>query len=64
VQNLWLRAAPARAHGRDDQGRHHRCDLAAALPKAPADARTQAPTEAQSTAAGTLLGQKWATAVQ
>jgi putative spermidine/putrescine transport system substrate-binding protein len=36
--------------------------LAAALPKAPAD--TVVPTEAQSKAAGTLLGQKWATAVQ
>ncbi|TPX00489.1 ABC transporter substrate-binding protein, partial [Schumannella luteola] len=37
-------------------------DAAAALPEAPAD--VVVPTEAQSTSAGTLLGEKWAAAVQ
>lgn len=37
-------------------------ELAAALPEAPAE--TVVPTEKQSTAAGTLLGEKWAAAVQ
>ncbi len=37
-------------------------DLAAALPEAPEE--TVVPTEEQSTNAGTLLGEKWASAVQ
>ncbi|EIC08451.1 extracellular solute-binding protein [Microbacterium laevaniformans] len=63
VQNLWLKggARPARMAAMTTAGTID-ATLAAALPKAPAD--TVVPTEAQSKAAGTLLGQKWATAVQ
>ncbi len=63
VQNLWLKggARPARmaamtaAHTIDAQ-------LAEDLPQAPDD--TVVPTEDQSAAAGTLLGQEWAAAIQ
>lgn len=63
VQNLWLKggARPARMDAMTTAGTIDAA-LAAALPAAPSD--TVVPTEAQSTAAGTLLGQKWATAVQ
>lgn len=63
VQNLWLKggARPVRMAAMTDAGTID-SDLAAALPEAPAD--TVVPTEAQSTAAGTLLGEKWASAVQ
>jgi putative spermidine/putrescine transport system substrate-binding protein len=37
-------------------------DLAAALPEVPSE--TVVPTEEQSETAGTLLGEKWAAAVQ
>jgi putative spermidine/putrescine transport system substrate-binding protein len=63
AQNMWLKggARPVRmeamiAAGTIDQA------LADALPKAPEE--TVVPTEAQSSAAGTLLGEKWAAAVQ
>jgi putative spermidine/putrescine transport system substrate-binding protein len=63
VQNLWLKggARPARMDAMTTAGTIDSA-LAAALPTAPSE--TVVPTEAQSTAAGTLLGQKWATAVQ
>lgn len=63
VQNLWLAggARPVRMEAMTDAGTIDQ-DLADALPEAPAD--TVVPTEAQSTAAGTLLGEKWASAVQ
>ncbi|MEV7769293.1 extracellular solute-binding protein [Microbacterium sp. NPDC086615] len=63
VQNLWLKggARPARMDAMTTAGTIDAA-LAAALPAAPSD--TVVPTEAQSTAAGTLLGQKWATAAQ
>ncbi|CAI9393529.1 ABC transporter substrate-binding protein [Microbacterium sp. T2.11-28] len=63
VQNLWLKggARPARMEAMTAAGTID-ADLAAALPTAPAT--TVVPTEAQSTAAGTLLGEKWASAVQ
>lgn len=63
VQNLWLKggARPARMEAMTDAGTID-ADLAAALPEVPAD--TVVPTEEQSTAAGTLLGEKWAAAVQ
>ena len=63
VQNLWLKggARPARMEAMTDAGTIDAA-LAAALPSAPAT--TVVPTEAQSTSAGTLLGEKWASAVQ
>ncbi|MFS0735237.1 extracellular solute-binding protein [Microbacterium sp. 1P10UB] len=63
AQNMWLKggARPVRMEAMTDAGTIDK-DLAAALPEAPSE--TVVPTEAQSTAAGTLLGQKWAAAVQ
>ena len=63
VQNLWLKggARPARMEAMTEAGTID-AKLAAALPEVPAE--TVVPTEAQSTAAGTLLGEKWAAAVQ
>lgn len=63
VQNLWLKggARPARMEAMTEAGTID-ADLAAALPEVPAE--TVVPTEEQSTAAGTLLGEKWAAAVQ
>ena len=63
VQNLWLKggARPVRMEAMTDAGTID-ATLAAALPEAPAE--TVVPTEKQSAAAGTLLGEKWATAVQ
>ena len=63
VQNLWLKggARPVRMEAMTDAGTID-ADLAAALPEAPEE--TVVPTEEQSTNAGTLLGEKWAAAVQ
>ncbi|WP_341975866.1 ABC transporter substrate-binding protein [Microbacterium sp. LWO13-1.2] len=63
VQNLWLKggARPARMEAMTEAGTID-ADLAAALPEVPAE--TVVPTEEQSTIAGTLLGEKWAAAVQ
>jgi putative spermidine/putrescine transport system substrate-binding protein len=63
VQNLWLKggARPARMDAMTTAGTID-ATLAAALPAVPET--TVVPTEAQSTSAGTLLGQKWASAVQ
>ena len=63
VQNLWLKggARPARMEAMTAAGTID-AKLAAALPDAPAE--TVVPTEKQSTDAGTLLGEKWAVAVQ
>lgn len=63
VQNLWLKggARPARMEAMLAAGTLD-AELAAALPAAPED--TVVPTEAQSEAAGVLLGKEWATAVQ
>ncbi len=63
VQNLWLKggARPARMAAMTDAGTIDAA-LAAALPEAPSE--TVVPTEKQSTAAGTLLGETGATAVQ
>ncbi|MGX1696554.1 ABC transporter substrate-binding protein [Microbacterium keratanolyticum] len=63
VQNLWLKggARPARMEAMVAAGTIDKA-LAAALPTAPAD--TVVPSEKQSAAAGTLLGEKWAAAVQ
>ncbi len=63
VQNLWLKggARPVRMEAMTEAGTID-ADLAAALPEAPAE--TVVPTEEQSTNAGTLLGEKWAAAVQ
>lgn len=63
VQNLWLKggARPARMEAMTEAGTID-ADLAAALPEVPAE--TVVPTEEQSTNAGTLLGEKWAAAVQ
>lgn len=63
VQNLWLAggARPVRMEAMIDAGTIDQ-ELADALPEAPAD--TVVPTEAQSKAAGTLLGEKWAAAIQ
>ena len=63
MQNLWLKggARPVRMEAMIAAGTIDE-ELAAALPEAPAD--TVVPTEEQSTAAGELLGQKWAAAVQ
>lgn len=63
VQNLWLKggARPARMDAMLEAGTLDEA-LAAALPASPEE--TVVPTEAQSTAAGTLLGAGWAAAVQ
>lgn len=63
VQNLWLKggARPARMEAMIAAGTIDE-KLAEALPEVPAE--TVVPTEAQSTAAGQLLGEKWAAAVQ
>ncbi|MFB4353130.1 ABC transporter substrate-binding protein [Microbacterium sp. LS_15] len=63
VQNLWLGggARPARMDAMTEAGTID-TDLAAALPEVPDE--TVVPTEEQSTNAGTLLGEKWAAAVQ
>jgi putative spermidine/putrescine transport system substrate-binding protein len=63
VQNLWLKggARPARMDAMTEAGTID-ADLAAALPAAPEE--TVVPTEEQSSKAGELLGQMWATAVQ
>ncbi|MBN9153595.1 MAG: ABC transporter substrate-binding protein [Microbacterium sp.] len=63
VQNLWLQggARPVRMDAMEEAGTLDK-DAAAKLPEAPSD--SVVPTEKQSTAAGTLLGQKWAAAVQ
>ncbi|MFT4285392.1 MAG: ABC transporter substrate-binding protein [Protaetiibacter sp.] len=63
AQNLWLKggARPVRMEAMTDAGTID-ADAAAALPKAPDT--VVVPTEAQSTAAGKLLGEKWAAAVQ
>ncbi|WP_439592738.1 ABC transporter substrate-binding protein [Microbacterium sp.] len=63
VQNLWLKggARPVRMEAMIAAGTIDE-ELAAALPAAPEE--TVVPTEAQSTAAGTLLGAEWAAAVQ
>jgi len=63
VQNLWLKggARPVRMEAMTTAGTIDKT-LAAALPTAPS--QTVVPTEKQSTAAGALLGEKWATAVQ
>ncbi len=63
VQNLWLAggARPARAEAMAAAGTID-TKLFNALPKAPSD--TVVPTGDQSAAAATLLGEKWAAAVQ
>lgn len=63
VQNLWLAggARPVRMEAMTKAGTIDET-AAAKLPAAPSD--TVVPTEAQSKAAGTLLGEKWASAVQ
>ena len=63
AQNLWLKggARPARMEAMIAAGTID-ADAAAALPEAPET--VVVPTEEQSTAAGTLLGEKWAAAVQ
>ena len=63
VQNLWLKggARPVRADAMVEAGTID-ADLYAALPVV--DGETVVPTAEQSEAAGTLLGEKWAAAVQ
>lgn len=63
VQNLWLKggARPVRMEAMIEAGTIDQ-ELADALPTAPEE--TVVPTEEQSTNAGTLLGEKWAAAVQ
>lgn len=63
AQNMWLAggARPVRMEAMTEAGTIDK-DLAAALPEAPKD--VVVPTEEQSTNAGTLLGEKWASAVQ
>lgn len=63
VQNLWLKggARPARMEAMTAADTID-ADLASALPEVPAE--TVVPTEEQSSNAGTLLGEKWAAAVQ
>ena len=63
VQNLWLKggARPVRMEAMTEAGTIDE-ELASALPEAPEE--TVVPTEAQSTAAGELLGANWAAAVQ
>ncbi len=62
VQNLWLKggARPVRADAMAEAGTIDE-ELFAALPETPAE--TVVPTEEQSTKAGTLLGEQWASAV-
>ncbi|QNO36847.1 extracellular solute-binding protein [Protaetiibacter sp. SSC-01] len=62
-QNLWLKggARPVRMEAMTEAGTIDAA-AASALPKAPDT--VVVPTEAQSTAAGKLLGEKWAAAVQ
>ncbi|GLJ60577.1 ABC transporter substrate-binding protein [Microbacterium barkeri] len=63
VQNLWLKggARPVRAEAMAAAGTIDE-ELYAALPEAPEE--TVVPTEEQSEAAGTLLGETWAAAVE
>ncbi|HWS51774.1 MAG TPA: ABC transporter substrate-binding protein [Microbacterium sp.] len=63
VQNLWLAggARPVRMEAMTEAGTID-ADLAAALPEVPEE--TVVPSEEQSENAGTLLGEKWAAAVQ
>lgn len=63
AQNLWLKggARPVLAEAMAAEGTIDTA-LYAALPEAPED--TVVPSAAQSAAAGTLLGQRWAAAVQ
>ncbi len=63
AQNMWLAggARPARMEAMIEAGTIDKA-MADALPEAPAD--TVVPTETQSSDAGTLLGEKWASAVQ
>ncbi|MBO0981730.1 ABC transporter substrate-binding protein [Microbacterium sp. SD291] len=63
VQNLWLKggARPARMEAMTEAGTID-AELSAALPEVPAE--TVVPSEEQSANAGTLLGEKWAAAVQ
>lgn len=63
AQNLWLKggARPVRMDAMTKAGTIDAA-LAAKLPAAPAD--SVVPTAAQSDAAGTLLGKKWAAAIQ
>ncbi|HML50165.1 MAG TPA: ABC transporter substrate-binding protein [Propionicimonas sp.] len=63
AQNMWLKggARPVRMDAMTSAGTIDAA-LAAKLPAAPAD--SVVPTAAQSDAAGTLLGEKWAAAVQ
>lgn len=63
VQNLWLKggARPSRMEAMTEAGTID-AELAAALPEVPAE--TVVPTEKQSADAGTLLGEKWAAAIQ
>ncbi len=63
VQNLWLKggARPVRAEAMAEAGTIDE-ELFEALPEAPAE--SVVPTAEQSEAAGTLLGEEWAAAVQ
>lgn len=63
AQNLWLKggARPVLAEAMAADGTID-AELYAALPETPAD--TVVPTAEQSAAAGTLLGERWASAVQ
>lgn len=63
VQNLWLKggARPVRMEAMTEAGTID-AELAAALPEVPSE--TVVPTEEQSSTAGTLLGEKWAAAIQ
>ncbi|SIT67859.1 ABC transporter substrate-binding protein [Microbacterium sp. RU33B] len=63
VQNLWLKggARPVRMEAMIEAGTIDQ-ELADALPDVPSE--TVVPTEEQSTAAGKLLGEMWAAAVQ
>ncbi|HCS61253.1 MAG TPA: ABC transporter substrate-binding protein [Microbacterium sp.] len=63
VQNLWLKggARPSRMEAMTEAGTID-AELAAALPEVPEE--TVVPTEKQSADAGTLLGEKWAAAIQ
>ncbi|PZQ89886.1 MAG: ABC transporter substrate-binding protein [Leifsonia xyli] len=63
AQNLWLKggARPVRMEAMTTAGTIDK-EAASALPAAPE--KVVVPTEAQSTAAGKLLGEKWAAAVQ
>lgn len=63
VQNLWLKggARPSRMEAMTEAGTID-AELAAALPEVPEE--TVVPTEKQSADAGTMLGEKWAAAIQ